>query len=85
MFPTLVSYFLRKFNDEGENALQSICNCKVPSEVVLMEYKKLKPIENLSKAEKLDLWEYAKEKYPNGDEETRIRFTKIVYTIGNLI
>lgn len=85
LFKPLLDYYLGCFQSQGEPALQTICNCTVPSEVVLSEYKKLTPIENLSEKEKRELWEYAKEKYPEGNDETRIRFTKIVYTIGNLI
>jgi len=81
----LLDYYLGYFQAHGEPALVTICNCKVPSDVVLAEYKKLDPIEKLPAKEKNELWEYAKEKYPNGDKETRLRLIKITYTIGNLI
>lgn len=52
---------------------------------MLMEYTKLPPIESLTEDEKKDLWQYAKEMYPNGDEATRLRFIKITYTVGTLL
>lgn len=87
MSPTksLLDYYLGYFQAVGEVALVTICNCKVPSDVILSEYKKLPPIENLPTKEKNDLWEYAKEKYPDGDQETRLRFIRITYTIGTLV
>lgn len=85
MYQALVSYYLKGFQERGENALQSICNCVVPSHVILVEYRKLPPIEKLPEKEKKDLWEYSKEMYPKGDKETRLRFIKIVYTIGTLL
>ncbi len=85
MFNELISYYLNCFQQQGEPALITICNLKVPSDIILSEYKKLPPLETLPDEQKKELWEYAKEKYPNGDKDTRIRFTKIVYTVGNLI
>lgn len=81
----LLDYYLGYFQAVGEPTLVTICNCKVPSDIVLSEYKKLIPIENLPTKEKNELWEYAKEKYPNGDKETRLRFIRITYTIGTLV
>lgn len=85
MFTSLVKYYLEYFQQQGESALVTICNCKVPSDIILSEYKKLNPIENLTTEEKNELWEYAKQMYPNGDKETRLRFTRITYTVGNLL
>lgn len=85
MLNQLLQYYLDLFQSKGEIVLVSICNCLIPSQIILKEYEKLIPIENIPEKEKNELWLYAKEKYPSGDKETRIRFTKIVYTIGNLI
>ena len=85
MFNGLLNMYLAEFQNKGEVVLKTICNCTVPSNVVLSHYKKLVPIEDLPEKDKNELWLYAKEIYPDGDKETRIRFTKIVYTIGNLI
>lgn len=81
----LLDYYLGYFQAHGEPALVTICNCKIPSDVILEQYKKLDPIETLSTKDKNELWEYAKEKYPDGDKEIRLRLIKITYTIGNLI
>lgn len=85
MFKQLLQLYIDLFQKEGEIVLTSICNCSVPSSVVLKAYEKLIPIEGLAEKEKKELWLYAKEKYPDGDNETRIRFSKIVHTIGTLI
>ncbi len=85
MFKELIQYYLYCFQQNGEAALVTICNCKVPSDIVLSEYKKMPPIESLPLEQKNELWDYAKEKYPDGDKETRLRFTKITYIIGNLL
>ncbi len=85
MFDSLLNIYLSEFQNKGEPVLKTICNLSVPSEVILNKYKSLQPIEDLPEKDKNELWLYAKEIYPDGDKETRIRFTKIVYTIGNLI
>jgi len=84
-FNTLLDYYLGYFQAVGEPALVTITNCKVPSDIILGEYKKMPPIESLPSEQKNELWDYAKEKYPNSDKETRLRFTRITYTIGNLL
>lgn len=81
----LLDYYLGYFQASGEPALKKICNCKVPSDIVLQAYKQLIPIEALPEKEKIELWEYAKQMYPDGDQETRLRFTRITYTIGTLV
>ena len=85
MLKQLLKYYLDYFQQHGEAAIMVICNCGVPSKIILEQYKRLPPIENLSELEKKELWAYAKEKYPTGDKETRIRFIQITYTIGTLL
>lgn len=70
------------FHQYGEPILIALCNCKVPSDIILAKYETIKPITDESMVE---LMKYAKEKYPNGDEETRLRFVKITHTIGTLL
>lgn len=81
----ILKFYLEYFQSIGEPALLTLCNCKIPSYIILAEYKKLKPIEELKTQEKNDLWEYAKEKYPDSDKETRLRFIRTTYTIGTLV
>lgn len=78
----LLKLYLGLFHQYGEPILIALCNCKVPSDVVLETYKKIAPIPEENMAE---MMEYAKEKYPDGDEETRLRFVKITHTIGTLL
>ena len=81
----MFQYILGYFQASGEPGLKVICNCKVPSDIVLSAYSTIPPIESLPIKEKNELWEYAKETYPDGDTETRLRFTRITYTIGTLV
>jgi len=85
MFKELIKYYISMFQKDGQQALITLCNCKVPSDILLIEYKKLPPIEDLSVDEKNQYWEYAKEIYPTGDTETRLRLIKITYVIGTLL
>lgn len=81
----LVPVYLEHFHKEGEKSLPFFIKSSVPSLVFLIEYKKLPPIETLPEKEKNDLWEYAKEIYPEGTQEERLKAVKIVYTIGTLL
>ena len=85
MYKSLLKYYLDYFQEHGEPALVRICNCIVPSKIIIRAYKKLTPIEDLPTKEKNELWEYAKQMYPDGDKETRMRFIKITHTIGHLL
>lgn len=85
MFRELVTRYLMLFQEKGEQALVIICNCKIPGDIILKEYNKLPPIESLPEEDKKDLWQYAKQIYPDGDNETKLRFIKITYTIGTLL
>ena len=84
MFGKLVKYYIDYFYIHGESVLTMLCNCKVPGDIILSEYKKLPPIETLPEDEKIELYEYAKENYPNGSKDLHLRFIKIVYTVGTL-
>ena len=85
MFAPLVRYYLDYFQEHGEPGLITICNCKVPSDVLLSEYKKLEPLEQRPEKERRETWQYIKETFPNKDFEEQKNCMKIVYTIGNLI
>ena len=55
MFKELFDMYLGMFMAQGESALIAICNCVVPSQVVLSFYKKLSPIESMPEKEKNEL------------------------------
>lgn len=84
-FKPLIDYYLRCFTEVGEPALLTIFSCTVPTEIILSEYKRLVPIELLLEKERRELWDYAKVLLPDNSEEDRIRFAKIVYTVGTLL
>ncbi len=70
------------FHQYGEPILVALCNCTLSSRLLLAKYEKIVPIPEEAMSE---IMEYAKEKYPDGDEETRLRFAKITHTIGILL
>jgi hypothetical protein len=85
MFDNLFNHYLQEFCAVGEPYLKTIANCAVPSRIVRMKYKELPPIESLPEDKKIELWEYAKECYPDETAVFRTNFCKIVYTIGYML
>lgn len=85
MFKDLIDMYLGYFAAHGEPAIVTICNCKVPSDVVLIAYKKLPPIENLSDKEKKDLKQYVIDLFPEKTIQEKLDCCKIIYTIGTLL
>lgn len=81
----LFSEYLKMFNKDGEGFLKAVCNCKVPSDVILEKYKNLVPIENIGEKEKQELWEYAGELFPDKTREEKLNCCRIVYTIGSFL
>lgn len=85
MFDHIFSQYLKEFYVVGEDYLKTIANCPVPSRIVRMKYKSLPPIESLEEDKRRELWEYAKECYPDETEVFRMNFCQIVHTIGSLL
>ncbi len=85
MFDIIFNNFLKEFYVQGEPYLKTIANCSVPSRIVRMKYKELPPIEFLPEDKKIELWEYAKECYPDETVVFRTNFCQIVHTIGSLL
>lgn len=85
MFDNVFRYYLNEFCSLGESYLKTIANCAVPSRIVRMKYKSLPPIESLEEDKRRELWEYAKECYPDETETFRKNFCQIVYTIGTIL
>lgn len=77
--------YLGMFQAQGESVLIAICNCKVPSDVVLSAYKKLPPIELMPAKEKQDMKDFVNETFPNKTTEEKVNAAKVIYTIGSLI
>lgn len=77
--------YLDEFTKKGEPALVAICNCSVPSQVVLNAYKKLVPIEMMEEDEKRELKQYVIGLFPNKTKEEKLKACKIIYTIGTLL
>jgi len=85
MFKELMDMYLGVFQARGESALVAICNCNVPSQVVLSAYKKLPPIEQMPDNEKKEMKQYVRETFPNKTAEEKMNACKIIYTIGTLL
>lgn len=85
MFNQLLYMYLDYFSGHGEQAIKTICNCSVPSQIILMSYKKLPPIENLSEKEKKELKQFVIETFPEKTIQEKLNCCKIIYTIGTLL
>ncbi len=85
MFEPIIAYYLQEFNQRGEQVLKDICNLKVPSEIVLWEYKRLEPIEKMNEKDKRELKVYMHELFPGKTVQEKLNAAKIIYTIGSLL
>lgn len=85
MYKSLLDMYLGLFQAKGEEVLIAICNCKIPSEVVLSAYKKLKPIEEMNDRDKKEMKAFVNLTFPNKTMYERLDACKIIYTIGSLI
>jgi hypothetical protein len=84
-FAPLITEYLRGFQEKGEPFLKTICNCKVPSEIILSEYRKLPPIERMPEKDKKELKRYVIDAFPYKTIVEKLDCAKIVYTIGTLL
>lgn len=84
-FYPLITEYLRQFNENGEPFLKTICNCKVPSEIILSEYKKLPPIEQMGDKEKKEMKAYVIGMFPEKTITEKLICCKVIYTIGSLL
>lgn len=81
----LIGFYLTQIIEKGESALLMILNLDVPTEVLLMEYKRLKlRIEDLSQEEKMENWIFVNQHFPNKTKEQKINACKIIHLIASL-
>ena len=59
-------------------------NSRVINECLMDCYKGMTPIEDIPKSEKWDLWNFAKEKWPEATKEQLKDKCLYIYIIGNL-
>lgn len=85
MLKELLQLYLDLFQKDGESVLKSICNCSIPSMVVLDAYKKLTPIEQMPEKEKKEMKQYVISLFPNKTIQEKLDACKIIYTIGTLL
>lgn len=84
MFESLLQMYLNEFQQKGEPILKVICNCVVPSKVILAKYKTIEPIETMGEKEKTEMKKYVNELFPGETPQFRLNACKIIYTIGTL-
>lgn len=85
-YAEIIGMCLMAVHEKGEPGLITVCNCHVPSQVMLLEYRKLKTkLEDLPQQERQQLWQFAYDNFPLKTKEQRIDVCKIVHTIGNLL
>lgn len=84
-FHSLISYYLNHVSKHGESALITICNCNVPCQVIMSEYRFVEQIENRPEQEKKELWKYVSKLFPLKTKDEKIIAAKVIHTIGNLI
>lgn len=71
--------------DQGEEGVATICKCSVPSYVLLQEYKKIPQIEERSKEDRQQIWDFVNERFPNKTKEEKINCCKVIHTISTLL
>lgn len=85
-YAPIIEMCLLQVHEKKEDAIKTICNCAVPSHVMLVEYSKLKiKLEDLPVEEKKQLWDYAYELYPTKTSQERLNVCKIIHVIGQLL
>lgn len=78
--------YVEEFHKNGESTLKAICNCVVPSKIILEKYKTLEvKLEDLPQKDKDELKAYVREMFPDKSPEEKMKAAKIIYTIGNII
>jgi hypothetical protein len=85
MFESLFQMYLNEFQQKGEPVLKAICNCAVPSKVILEKYKTIAPIEMMNDKEKSEMKKYVNGLFPGATPQFRLDACKIIYTIGTLL
>lgn len=85
MFRELLQMYLDYFQNNGEPSLKIICNCDVPSKIILNAYKKLPPIEDMNEREKKEMKRYVIDMFPEKSPEEKVKCCKIIYTIGTML
>lgn len=85
-YAPIIGMCLLAVHEQGESGIKTICSCKIPSDIMLSEYRRLKlNIEDLPVDEKKEMWNVAYEMFPYKTKEERINVCKIIHTIGTLI
>jgi len=74
--------YVPAFHTTGESVIRTLCNNRVPMEIMLCAYNKIAPI---PQDEVEELMNYATEMYPDETEYFRENVTKVVYTLAHYL
>jgi hypothetical protein len=74
--------YVPAFHTTGEPFIRTLCNHKVPMDIMLSAYKKIAPIPEEQVEE---LMNYATEMYPDETEYFKENVTKVVYTLAHYL
>lgn len=85
-YAPIVGMCLLSVHEKGVDAIKTICNCTIPSYVMMMEYLKLEiKIEDLDTEEKERMWQEVYEMFPHKTKQERLNVCKIIHTIATLL
>lgn len=84
-FNPIMAHYLNSFEMKGEVILKSICNCVVPSQIVMSYYPNVMPIEQLPDEKKRDLKKTVIAMFPEKTPQELIQCCKIIHTMGILL
>lgn len=82
---SLIQLWGSRFHEKGETIIPYFVNCDLPKRVLLFQYLKLPPIEQMPEKEKQEMKKYVIEKFPEKTKEQMVEACKIIYTFGNLL
>lgn len=83
---SIVGMCLMEVHEKGEEAVKIICNCSIPSRVMLIEYDRLETkLDDLPTDEKEAMWQHVHKTFPYKNQIERLNVCKIIHTIATLL
>ncbi len=85
-YPSIIEMCIQEVIEKEDNAFKTICNCRVPTHCLLVEYKRLGyRLEELDGEEKNQIWNFVYGLFPTKSKEERIDCCKIIHLISKLL
>lgn len=85
LYNQLIEMCLFEALNRGDDGLGTICNCDIPSHVMMVCYSKIPPIESLATENRQQMWDFVNERFPAKTKEEKIKCCKIIYTVSVLL